>query len=1724
MPIPTFDLTTRRVANPNLEEGFFNSESDPKRQTMFARQQSAQENDSFFVGASQVMPAVLASMIDTFGTSLGILDDEEVTNWLEQNAPDVAQFSRAHAGGVGLAGDIVGSFLPAGIAIKAMRSGSIVAKAIEKSFGPKFAKFVTSTGKSNAQLSQEFIQKGKMVETVNKGVRTVNQTRGAFDPRRAMIRRSVNDVVVESIAADLAIAGSMHSSDFLFPDEMDLVDHLIFFGAANAVFSGGAFAAAKMSFNRNANRILGPKAAAAQNPGGVPITEISGRVNNRGVGITTRGHMLRDVIDERETAQAAGERVVMDVADATRAGLQVGLKDDFVRLGKDSPIDGVTNRINFNKDSGEVETLQKAIELDENSMIGARSLEAFTDVVGDEKEALMVLAQGKLRQNIKDLTRKIQKVQNNPKQTAQSTANIDKWKAQTQAMVDEFQDNQRTLTMVFELDGSMSVAQGRKTMFQDGERKIIKAKDGVSVIDSKKDGLKVAVDANGHVNFAAKNMPDAAKTTKSKTTPGKIVDPFEAATEDLFPQQMPFRAEAIKFADFFTRTAIYDAAQSSLERNLASATKIDIPVPNNAHHTQLDYVSELLESPQATTYASKLKGNNIKPDEITFRSLAGKASEYQQLKHNNAAKLAAGKSDQMLSQEDIVKMLNLPSDTQHPLLQLFEGMMDNNKIIPLEDVVGNLDELKKALHSIVSTTTDDIVNSNIVLRGNMMKLNTRGKPVAFMTRNVERGIDAISREDLLIQNLDLRTKMYRDLLDSKTLFVAPLAQTLKENPELVAAAKHAMPNLLGGLEPTGKVFSQLVQQSFRMRGIPGFAEFDAIANITQKRVEKSIEHLLNNTDDVLKLGGMPDPKTAFNKLLEKQAQGDLVTFFSLRTSLNKGWDIDAVPVKAGSNDGGELYQFALKDSDRNKAIWKQTFNEEMQAGKRLPMPGTGGETLTITQKAWDAAHAMNALSQQNLIEENALRVARNLPSLPKKDFHLPPPNLDGKYVVYVTDNAGTVRTAVSGATEQEANRLAVKEIEIANEQLHLIDQSTIQRYNDARMRSFFEMTDFSRPQSQTGPAKGTAGGSTIRVGEQEFQSMLEQLTRNFVDMGRRTRELVFEPEINFLKLQKAAAGEGDKTQTVFDLMANTILGTKNIDANSIPTRVLTTAENVYDQLMQRTFDAIPAIKESLIASSDAKLKFKEQRAFKATRKALGPEFNPFNDFNDFIEKTTRVKLPQELRKHAGVLNEITTALTIRIADIGMGVVNVISLATTVPPVAKAIQRQLDETVSEQIVRVGAWGTTTPEGIAKISPTRSVMSGIQYMFSPEGREFARRAKAAGYFDQFAAEQVEIFSRTGEKFLPGLIRSFTNKTSLITDKTEIGARAFSFMTFANMGKKLLKLDDEAAMIFAHKQANNVIADFRPVNRPVVFQGAAGMPLGLFTTFMWNYLQRIYQAVETGSRGVLINQVGLQTMLFGAESVPGADLFLQKLSSNMDGDSNLADRLNTAMGQDAADALLNGSVASLTGVSIGPRVAIGLPLQSGAGLDSVPAFRLSKRFASTTGRVIDSIKEEGGFDLNQFQQIIAASNLNKGLSNAIEWGQGFSVDVNDNIIEQNTRNQIGTVSRALGFKPLVADELRQENRRNRSTDRIRGALKERLANSLKSKVRAGRLTSEDVENALESYTMAGGTGENFRRYFVSQTVKGQTSKVDLEIAKAIKASHDQNRIARLLFLSDN
>jgi hypothetical protein len=70
--------------------------------------------------------------------------------------------------------------------------------------------------------------------------------------------------------------------------------------------------------------------------------------------------------------------------------------------------------------------------------------------------------------------------------------------------------------------------------------------------------------------------------------------------------------------------------------------------------------------------------------------------------------------------------------------------------------------------------------------------------------------------------------------------------------------------------------------------------------------------------------------------------------------------------------------------------------------------------------------------------------------------------------------------------------------------------------------------------------------------------------------------------------------------------------------------------------------------------------------------------------------------------------------------------------------------------------------------------------------------------------------------------------------------------------------------------------MIANYSPQNRPEIFQGALGAPLGLFQSFMINYYERLFRYTETKDYKRWPTSYATMAGLFGVQSVPGWQQF--------------------------------------------------------------------------------------------------------------------------------------------------------------------------------------------------------------------------------------------------------
>ena len=161
------------------------------------------------------------------------------------------------------------------------------------------------------------------------------------------------------------------------------------------------------------------------------------------------------------------------------------------------------------------------------------------------------------------------------------------------------------------------------------------------------------------------------------------------------------------------------------------------------------------------------------------------------------------------------------------------------------------------------------------------------------------------------------------------------------------------------------------------------------------------------------------------------------------------------------------------------------------------------------------------------------------------------------------------------------------------------------------------------------------------------------------------------------------------------------------------------------------------------------------------------------------------------------------------------------------------------------------------------------------------------------------------------------------------------------------------------------------------------------------------------------------------------------------------------------------------------------------------------------------------ERGVDFGDAAEILAASNINKGLTNIVEAVQGYAIDHSDQIIEEDTHTRIGIAARIAGLKPLKTTQTQAQARRISNIDKMQDAMKQKLSDWMRTELRKGTLTSGKIDQALGDYVKAGGSPKNFRDWYLSQVRRGTQNKLDMALAEAVRQNDADSRVARLLFV---
>ncbi len=1187
------------------------------------------------------------------------------------------------------------------------------------------------------------------------------------------------------------------------------------------------------------------------------------------------------------------------------------------------------------------------------------------------------------------------------------------------------------------------------------------------------------------------------------------------------------------------RSAVYAGLQRAIKDWKPGAFKITI-APGD-HHTRLDTLLELNRTTNGKIFEDvQLPQGMQNLDDIEFASLASKYTEFIRLRQMADASregLIRLSDKQRLNEEDIRKMLNLPGTgiggKQHPLLEVFEQFYQAGDDT-LKSAVATLEHLKRQVQETAfMPRLTSFAPNNINLQGGMLNIPNDMKPVVVMKKPVhdEHYSRKYLQEAVAHERMDVLSKMAKSNETGAGL-VQIVSDTAINLEDMVRAASNVESLVQGQQRGTGFIASQ------------AFAAGELPAMIAAHNFN------LNVTKAFRKASGAEFAKfhPVFNKIKSPANKGDMVSFNLYAHARRQGWEVDEPIAKDG------LLFFALKDTKRNRDRFQRIYGESMPEEAMMPAAGTKQrgrfieyQPLGVTPLAMETGNAIADLGATLLRNNNKLKTLAGRGELRQREFWVPARNFSTGNVAFVMGPTGELISVAHGRNLAQAQKFAEAEAAARGEGAFAVSSANVGIYKDLEDEAFERMLDFTDPLKQTAGITGKQVGQFVDTGEEVLTDMIKSLERQFDSTLKRSIATYFEPQIAYARQRRNIANipEAEKGLDIYTTYIRQLMGNNSLNPNELIGRSFLTMEWAYDTVLNKLFDKHAAFFNPA-GITKVRANRKENKFYQSLEGKLG-EHNPFESALDFANKTHDMKRPAFLtsaKDHAVRLNQLTSLLTLRLFEVGHSVLTLTSLAATIPGVVAAmkktdLEKSLGTVGHEQyLARIGAFGVDVGD-TAMFSPTRALMTATHDMFTKEGREVWKRARELGYMDQQVAEMFRTLTAPAEGYMEGLYRRSTNMASILSDNAEILARGISFMTGHSIATRALGFKNEhARFAFAHHFANNVIGDYAPNNRPRIFQGAAGMPMGLFMTFMWNYYQRIFGYIENGQTRALVTQFATQASVFGAQTVPGFQQYSDIFFSSWDGTVNPVDSLNARFGTDNAEWFMNGIISNIPKM-FGSDDGIALYTRGDVNFRNIPTIFTLKdtpvvamlgNFYGGVRKSIGMLRQRGGVDAQQLSEIVQSYSTNRFLRNMASMYSGNVTDRRGQVISSDTPsfgdliqgdavNGVALAARLSGMRTLNEANRVETHARIRSTDVSRRYRMGELRDAVRAEFRKSKPDPEFLTEAIGTYVKQGGSPDYVPNWLIQQYMTSRVDKTSLRLMQIITNPNKSDEVLRLL-----
>jgi len=995
---------------------------------------------------------------------------------------------------------------------------------------------------------------------------------------------------------------------------------------------------------------------------------------------------------------------------------------------------------------------------------------------------------------------------------------------------------------------------------------------------------------------------------------------------------------------------------------------------------------------------------------------------------------------------------------------------------------------------------------------------------------------------------------------SKAIFGSEEFNTAARTSELMDTQIQG--SLLGTANQSaaGGFFKSLKSRDWIGRDNPALLAASRVQEMVQRVTRDMFQTEAKGLQEVA--GVLNSPRNASTKMLLNQ-------FIAYRP----GWELAIDKRKALMDSLGQLtlpngkpgYKFILQNTEGNKNRWRQMFNEEMPQNAVMPTPD--GRDMVLDDMGLDFMQRFNAMTDSLMDNKNQLLKANGLQGIEKMDFYVPPANIDGKFIGFTLDAENKVvpgMTVIANTPEEFARQQEkiTGLIESEGKYGHrFVTRDQIKRFANIWDDAQMDMIDPGTTAIQ--PGKRAGGGlAGVTIDPQGVDGILSTLRSQYFRHSNDVVGTMFREQIRSATARaevssgvtrnKAGFFRDDKNRSIHDYYLENLLGRSPLDSpGSMVGRLYNTIEGNIDKFLAQ---GAPSVSRTWHATNAYLDRIKPwdksgvaKRDFESLTNALG-EHMPFKNAAEMLESQGAGSMPPQLKDAMGAMNRFTAATMLRVFEPMMAVMNLAGVVNAMPAVIRSMAQREGETAAEFAARLGHIGSIFPDvgregqSVGVLDMSKVMGKAFKRAWSKESHvdyDFMRRN---GYLSQEVAEFQKQFGAIetkadwqramfGDKANPTKVfgeKGLLGHVSILTDKSEDFSRSWGHMAGLEVANHLGVTGLEARNMFAHDFANKMIANYNPLNRPEVFQGALGAPIGLFQSFIMQYYQRLFRYAETKDFASLGVQYATQGSLFGVTTVPGWSEMNKLFFDHSKGDIDPQDSIREKYGQAAGDIIANGTLGNipklfgLPGMDLSSRgdTAVKVP-GFGSGefsITNLPAFNAAGKVITGVAQGLKALTSSPALTMQQLAEIAGNTIPNRPIAGLIEqvFQGGDDVDAIGQIASE-TQGYAEGAYRMMGVRSLRQSQELNAFYANRSQMELKASADDNLRTATRSAIRGENY--DVLPDLFAKYVENGHDPRHFKRWLKGNYEAATETRGTRQLDEMLKNPEKMGYVARLL-----